>query len=194
MIRAPRVVPGGAAETDGRLQIGDQVMEVNGTSVYEMSHIAITDLLKTCGDKVSYPAIECNGQSLRGWCLLTGCLCYSKVTMWVVSNATGFTDYIHQVDVLRSLYTKTLLGLRKVLCRCCCYLSVFSGIDHSTVCMPMFVLQIDLPPIIGGMEELGLTLATTEFGVIVAAVADECLAEKHGIVVGDCIVQVRDAH
>lgn len=44
--------PGGAAETDGRLQIGDQIMEVNGTPVYDMSHIAITDLLKTCGDKV----------------------------------------------------------------------------------------------------------------------------------------------
>lgn len=51
-------------------------------------------------------------------------------------------------------------------------------------------LQIDLPPSAGGVDDLGLTLATTEFGVIVAAVADESIAEQQGLVIGDCIVQV----
>jgi hypothetical protein len=45
-------VLGGSAETDARLQIGDQILEVNGTQVYNLSHLAITDLLKSCGDRV----------------------------------------------------------------------------------------------------------------------------------------------
>ena len=43
----------GSAETDGRLKIGDQLMEVNSKPIYPMSHIAITDYLKSCGERVS---------------------------------------------------------------------------------------------------------------------------------------------
>ena len=47
----------------------------------------MTQLLKSCGDRVS---------------------------MWVVANTANFNNYTHQVDALRGIYSKHLMGIRKV--------------------------------------------------------------------------------
>ena len=51
-------------------------------------------------------------------------------------------------------------------------------------------MQVDFPwSTSGKISDLGTILATSEFGVIVAGVAEDSLAAQAGICVGDCIVQ-----
>ena len=52
-------------------------------------------------------------------------------------------------------------------------------------------IQLELPISTGGFEELGLELATSEFGVIISGITEASPASHEDISVGDCIVQVQ---
>lgn len=47
-----KVIPGGAAYADGRLQINDIIVAVNDVNVVDVSHATAVEALKTAGDKV----------------------------------------------------------------------------------------------------------------------------------------------
>ncbi|EGD76575.1 hypothetical protein PTSG_07692 [Salpingoeca rosetta] len=47
------ITPQGPAHVEGRLQIGDQIIEVNGCPVLHLSHIAINNLLHETGNQVT---------------------------------------------------------------------------------------------------------------------------------------------
>lgn len=47
-----KVIPGGAAYADGRLQINDIIVAVNDVNVVDVSHAAAVEALKSAGDKV----------------------------------------------------------------------------------------------------------------------------------------------
>lgn len=47
-----KVIPGGAAYADGRLQVNDIIMAVNDVNVVDVAHAAAVEALKSAGDKV----------------------------------------------------------------------------------------------------------------------------------------------
>ena len=47
-----KLIPGGAASTDGRLQITDVIVSVNDVSVVNVPHAAAVDALKRAGNNV----------------------------------------------------------------------------------------------------------------------------------------------
>ncbi|CAL4116858.1 unnamed protein product [Meganyctiphanes norvegica] len=51
-IHITKIIPGGAAATDGRLQINDVIVTVNGVSVVNVTHAAAVDALKKAADHV----------------------------------------------------------------------------------------------------------------------------------------------
>lgn len=47
-----KVIPGGAAYADGRLQINDIIAAVNDVNVVDVTHATAVEALKSAGDKV----------------------------------------------------------------------------------------------------------------------------------------------
>ena len=43
------IVPGGAADLDGRLQVGDEIVEINGQSCMNETHRNVVSLMGTAG-------------------------------------------------------------------------------------------------------------------------------------------------
>ena len=48
-----KVIPGGAAHADGRLQVNDAIVAVNETQVVNVTHGAAVEALKSAGDHVT---------------------------------------------------------------------------------------------------------------------------------------------
>ena len=51
-------MPGGAVARDGRLRVGQRILEVNGTSLLGASHDDAVQALKTVTDKLQVRAIQ----------------------------------------------------------------------------------------------------------------------------------------
>ncbi|KAI0211373.1 Membrane-associated guanylate kinase, WW and PDZ domain-containing protein 3, partial [Lamellibrachia satsuma] len=47
-----RVADGGAADVDGRLRVGDQLIEINGYSTHNITHTEAIDLIQNGGATV----------------------------------------------------------------------------------------------------------------------------------------------
>lgn len=47
-----KLIPGGAASSDGRLQVNDSILQVNDVSVVDVPHAVAVDALKKAGNTV----------------------------------------------------------------------------------------------------------------------------------------------
>lgn len=47
-----KLIPGGAAAVDGRLQVNDSILQVNDTPVVDVPHAAAVEALKKAGNTV----------------------------------------------------------------------------------------------------------------------------------------------
>ncbi|CAF1359330.1 unnamed protein product, partial [Adineta ricciae] len=52
------IIPNGAAEKDGRLQVGDQILTVDQTNLINMTHEKAVEILKQCGDSVTLKILK----------------------------------------------------------------------------------------------------------------------------------------
>jgi len=80
------ITPSGPAHRDGRLQIGHQIIEVNGSPVLQLSHVAINNLLHESGN---------------------------QVTLLVADNVEGYKAYLDMYNSIHSKY-QTRLVCRQV--------------------------------------------------------------------------------
>ncbi|CAH8556771.1 unnamed protein product [Dicrocoelium dendriticum] len=53
-----KMTPGGVADTDGRLHVGDRIVQVNGISLVEVSHEQAVNALKQAGDRVQMIVVK----------------------------------------------------------------------------------------------------------------------------------------
>lgn len=52
-----KLIPGGAASSDGRLQVNDSILQVNDVSVVDVQHAVAVDALKKAGNTVKLVSI-----------------------------------------------------------------------------------------------------------------------------------------
>lgn len=53
-----KLIPGGAASTDGRLQVNDSILSVNDVPVVDVPHATAVDALKKAGNTVKLVSFE----------------------------------------------------------------------------------------------------------------------------------------
>lgn len=69
-----KLIPGGAAATDGRLKVNDSILQVNETPVVDVPHAAAVEALKKAGNTVKLVSLSLLNTTLDSttslWCAL----------------------------------------------------------------------------------------------------------------------------